>query len=173
MALEHFFGNVAGESHYNADGTDRQDIIPRCRVGEPLILAHEPDHPHDINAIRVLRANGQQIGYLERELAGQVVSRSAKGTKFHAAIAGIGRPQRSAPYGVALLIIVDNDDGSAAEIAQYARAVLRRDRPIATTVAPTVPARSVVDWLLIGTMIAIMIAAIAAVVANGSFSPFN
>ena len=42
MSLEHFFGHVAGESHRNADGSDRQAIIPRCRVGELLVLAREP-----------------------------------------------------------------------------------------------------------------------------------
>ena len=93
--LEHFFGHVAGESHRNADGSDRQAIIPRCRVGDRLVLEHEPDNPHDVNAIRVLRQNGEQIGYLDREFAGQVVSRSAKGWKFHATMAGIGRPRRS------------------------------------------------------------------------------
>ena len=79
MALDHFFGHVAGERHRNEDGSDRQAIIRRCRVGELLVLEHEPDNPHDINTIRVLRQNGEQIGYLEREFAGEVVSRSAKG----------------------------------------------------------------------------------------------
>ena len=87
MSLEHFFGHVAGESHRNADGSDRRAIIPRCRVGDLLVLEHEPDNPHDINAIRVLRQNGEQIGYLEWEFAGEVVSRSAKG----------GRTARSSP----------------------------------------------------------------------------
>src|SRR5207249_3119713 len=120
VSFEHFFGDVAGESHHNADGSDRQAIIPRCRVGELPVLEHEPDNPHDINAIRVLRQNGEQIGYLEREFAGEVVSRSAKGLKFHAAIAGLGRPRRSVPYGVALLIIVDAGGASDAEVMAYA-----------------------------------------------------
>ena len=130
MSLEHFFGRVAGESHRNADGSDRQAIIPRCRVGDLLVLEHEPDNPHDINAIRVLRQNGEQIGYLEREFAGEVVSRSAKGGKYHAVIAGIGRPHRSAPYGVALLILVEDHGGSDAEVSSYAREVLSRDRRV-------------------------------------------
>ncbi len=135
MSLEHFFGHVAGESHRNADGSDRQAIIPRCRVGDLLVLEHEPDNPHDINAIRVLRQNGEQIGYLEREFAGEVVSRSAKGRTYHAVIADIGRPRRSAPYGVALLIIVEEDGASDAEVANYAREVLSRDRQVEGTVS--------------------------------------
>ena len=130
MSLEHFFGHVAGESHRNADGSDRQAIIPRCRVGDLLVLEHEPDNLHNINAIRVLRQNGEQIGYLEREFAGEVVSRSAKGRTNHAVIAGIGRPHRSAPYGVALLILVEDHGASDAEVANYAREVLGRDRQV-------------------------------------------
>jgi HIRAN domain-containing protein len=43
------------------------------------MLEHEPDNPRDINAIRVLRKTGEQVGYLERELAGEVVFRSRPG----------------------------------------------------------------------------------------------
>src|SRR5205807_8935713 len=98
--LRHFFGQLAGESCHNADGSDRQAIIQKCDVGELLILEHEPDNPHDINAIRMLRESGEQIGYLPRDFAGEVVSRTAKGAAFYAAIAGIGRAGARGPYGV-------------------------------------------------------------------------
>jgi hypothetical protein len=164
VSLDHFFGQVAGESHRNDDGSDRQAIIPRCRVGELLVLEHEPDNPHDINAIRVLRQNGEQIGYLEREFAGQVVSRSAKGLKFHAAIAGIGRPRRSTPYGVALLIIVDDDDATDAEVVAHAREVLSRDRRVAAS-TPEEHHAAMANWLLAGALVAAALAVIAVVAA--------
>jgi hypothetical protein len=47
--VRHFFSGVAGESHRNSDGSDRQAIIPKCTVGELLVLEHEPDNPADIN----------------------------------------------------------------------------------------------------------------------------
>ena len=164
MSLEHFFGHVAGESHRNDDGSDRQAIIPRCRVGELLVLEHEPDNPHDINAIRVLRQSGEQIGYLEREFAGQVVSRSAKGVTFHAAIAGIGRPRRSAPYGVALLIIVDDGDATNAEVSTYAGELLSRDRQVEAA-APENRRAMTLDWFVIGAVVAVVLAIIAVVAA--------
>ena len=163
MSLEHFFGHVAGESHRNADGSDRQVIIPRCRVGDLLVLEHEPDNPHDINAIRVLRQNGEQIGYLEREFAGEVVSRSAKGRRYHVVIAGIGRPHRCAPYGVALLIIVEDDGASDAEVANYARAVLGRDRQVATPAAE-IRRTAKLDWFVVA-LVAVALAVIAFVAA--------
>jgi hypothetical protein len=158
--LEHFFGQVAGESHRNADGGDRQKIIPRCRVGELLVLEHEPDNPHDINAIRVLRQTGEQIGYLEREFAGDVVSRSAKGRHYHALIAGIGRPRRSRFYGVALLIVVEDDGASDAEIVAYAHEILRRDRRVGAS-ASEISRTGSVDWLVVGTIVAVVLVLIA------------
>ena len=163
MSLEHFFGHVAGESHRNADGSDRQAIILRCRVGDLLVLEHEPDNPHDINAIRVLRQNGEQIGYLEREFAGEVVSRAAKGRTYHAVIAGIGRAHRSAPYGVALLILVEDHGASDAEVANYAREVLSRDRQVAAP-ASEIPRTAKLDWFVVA-LVAVALAVIAFVVA--------
>jgi hypothetical protein len=165
MSLEHFFGQVAGESHRNDDGTDRQAIIRRCRVGELLVLQHEPDNPHDINAIRVLRQNGEQIGYLEREFAGEVVSRSAKGRHYHALIAGIGRPRRSAFYGVALLIVVENDGANDTEVVAYAHKILSRDRRVGASASGGSRAVSV-DWLVVGTILAVVLVLIAILAAR-------
>jgi hypothetical protein len=38
--VRHFSAQVAGESHRNDDGSDRQAIIPHRRVGELLVLAY-------------------------------------------------------------------------------------------------------------------------------------
>jgi hypothetical protein len=59
-----FFTKVVGVSYENKDGTSRQSIIERCRPGEILRLVREPDNPHDTNAVKVLRQNGEQLGYL-------------------------------------------------------------------------------------------------------------
>jgi len=127
--MRHFFAHVAGESFRNDDGSDRQAIIQRCQVGEPLTLEHEPDNPHDINAVRVLRRTGEQIGYLERDFAGQVVSGSAKGTDYLAFVAGVGRGGGGL-YGVALLIVVNDDDVGDATVERYVRRMLAKDRPV-------------------------------------------
>lgn len=160
MVLDYFFARVAGGRDHNADGSARQAIIRRCRVGEPLTLVHEPDHPSDVNAIRVLRLNGEQLGYLEPAFAGEVVARRAKGATFHAAIAGINRPSWSAPYGAALLIIGSDGDASDVEVEQYARELLRRDRPVIAT-APDVGGPHRLDWLLVGTLVAAAVTAVA------------
>jgi hypothetical protein len=47
----------------------RQSVVAELRVGEYLELISEPDNPHDSNAIKVVRENGQQVGYIDRDLA--------------------------------------------------------------------------------------------------------
>ena len=110
----------------------------------------------------MLRRSRQQIGYLTREFAGEVVSRSAKGSRFHAVIAGIGRAHGSGPYGVALLIVVDDQDANDGEVLGYARRILaeegsreRRSRPASKPREEDPWTR----WLLIGglSLLAIVI----------------
>jgi len=120
--VRHFFANVAGESFTNDDGSDRQTIIASCRVCEPLILDAAPDNPKDENAIRVLRENGEQIGYLERAMAARLV---ADLSDFSAFVAGVGRG--GGPYlGVSLLMVV-NDGQDAAVVEAYARRILEEE----------------------------------------------
>jgi len=55
---------VAGVTHCNHDGSKRQEIIGRCDIGERLLLVPEPNNLTDPNAMKVCRANGQQVGYI-------------------------------------------------------------------------------------------------------------
>jgi hypothetical protein len=52
----------------------RQEIVACLRMGDRVWLEMEPDNPHDHNAIKVSRENGEQIGYLSRHLAASIVS---------------------------------------------------------------------------------------------------
>ena len=121
--MRHFFAQVAGESHTNDDGSDRQAIIASCRVGEPLILDAEPDNPEDENAVRVLRQDGKQIGYLERAMAARLVNDLSD---FSAFVAGIGRGGTGPYLGVALMMVV-NDGQDAAVVEAYARRTLEEE----------------------------------------------
>ena len=42
----------------------RQRIIGRCPVGERLVLVRDSQNKYDKGAIKVLRANGEQLGFL-------------------------------------------------------------------------------------------------------------
>ncbi len=58
---------VAGVTFNN-----RQAVVARLVPSETIQLRREPNNPYDRNAIRVERLNGQQIGYLNRNMAARL-----------------------------------------------------------------------------------------------------
>lgn len=58
-ASHSFFTKVAGVTHEG-----RQRIITRCIIGESLTLVRDPHNRYDRGAIKVLRANGEQLGFI-------------------------------------------------------------------------------------------------------------
>lgn len=74
-----FYSKVAGVSHPNQDGSSRQAIIGQCRIGEGLSLVREPANPADPNAIKLLRTNGEQVGYITGYVASDLARHIDKG----------------------------------------------------------------------------------------------
>jgi hypothetical protein len=62
--LRQFFTKVVGVTFEG-----RQKLVARCFEGETLILEREPDNPKDEGAIKVLRTNGEHLGYIPRNVA--------------------------------------------------------------------------------------------------------
>ena len=60
---------VVGVRYSNTDGNQRQKIIQHLKEGQNIQLHREPHNPHDSNAIRVETLDGQQFGYIAREIA--------------------------------------------------------------------------------------------------------
>jgi hypothetical protein len=104
--IRHYFAQVAGVAYCNPDGVNRQDIIPSCRQLESVELIHEPENAWDPNAIMVCRVSGEQIGYLPKSLAQDVVGKSAAGYRFAACVSEVvgGKPEELT-YGVTLRIV--------------------------------------------------------------------
>jgi HIRAN domain len=72
-----FFCHVAGVSH-RRPALEAADLSP----GAPLRLARERDNPHDPNAIAVLDANGEQLGYIPAELCPRLLATTPSGQVF-------------------------------------------------------------------------------------------
>jgi len=51
---------------------NRQIIVKQLRVGEMLELVQEPDNIYDPNAVRVIRQSGEQVGYLNKNIAEEI-----------------------------------------------------------------------------------------------------
>jgi hypothetical protein len=116
----HFFTRVVGVTHRNSDRKSRQKIIKKCNRLDPLLLDTEEDNPHDPNAIRVLRQNGEQIGYLDAALAKQLASRIKQGYRFDAFIADLtGGVDAKPTTGVNVVIIVAPPGASVRRVRSY------------------------------------------------------
>ena len=59
-----FFTKVAGVSFEG-----RQRIVARCTVGERLVLVRDPSDLYDKGAIKVLRSNGEQLGFIPEHVS--------------------------------------------------------------------------------------------------------
>jgi hypothetical protein len=64
-----FRTKVVGVTFQNPDGTKRQDIISKCKIGEHIFLKRDYENSNDQYAIAVLRETGEQIGFLSRDVA--------------------------------------------------------------------------------------------------------
>jgi hypothetical protein len=86
--LKPFHTKLSGVTHKNEDGMNRQNILKRCHTGEKLNLIHYPV-PQDHNAVKVLRQNGEQIGWLNSILAAEIAPRLDRGSRVDAVISAI------------------------------------------------------------------------------------
>ena len=93
-----FHSNIAGVSHRNSNGSDRQAYIRAyCRPGIRVELRPEPDNPHDKNAVGCwIRARAfiffsadVQIGYLPADVCGEIARHLAKGGKADCDVAEV------------------------------------------------------------------------------------
>ncbi|MEP1033048.1 HIRAN domain-containing protein [Ekhidna sp.] len=75
---------VVGVSKDNQDGSSRQEIIKQeVREDDKLSLEAEPDNPYDANAIKVLSKEGNQIGYLNKEMAETILPALKNEAEIH------------------------------------------------------------------------------------------
>ena len=52
----------------------RQEVIAKVQMGDRVWLERETTNPFDVNAIKVTRNNGDQIGYLNKHLANNLAT---------------------------------------------------------------------------------------------------
>ena len=124
LEISHFHTKVAGVTHENDDGSDRQRIVKRCRIGEELLLEHDSQNRYDPTATRVCRVNGQQIGFLSSELAAQLVEHSERGRRYSAFISDLTGGTRSKPIrGVNMLIIESGPGVRPHDVRKYLKTI--------------------------------------------------
>ena len=50
----------------------RQQVVSLLKVGETVFLVRDPDNAYDRNAIRVIRGDQSQLGYVNRDIAARL-----------------------------------------------------------------------------------------------------
>jgi len=116
----HFLTKLVGVSHENEDGTARQSIIRKLQPREMLFLHHDPDNRYDPNAMRVCRKSKEQIGYLNRELAAEVVQRVREGYRYAVFVSSLtGGTPHLPTRGVNVLVIASAPEATADEVRSY------------------------------------------------------
>lgn len=90
-----FHTKVRGVTHRNPRGRKRQTVIDeRCNEGGDLELVPEANNPHDPNAVAVFvpggwTNEGEQIGYLSRDVAAEVRKHLEAGGSASASITDV------------------------------------------------------------------------------------
>jgi hypothetical protein len=124
-----FFTTVAGVTFEG-----RQRIVARCSEGERLKLVRDPNNRHDNGAIKVMRSNGEQVGFVPAHVSrggdsSGLASRMDQGTEYQCRIKDItgGGPGQS--MGVNIEITEGPDPGEAAKVADSTTAPATSVRP--------------------------------------------
>jgi HIRAN domain len=92
---------VAGAGRHHTDALESDSAAP----GNPLELRRDPDNEHDANAIAVHAGDGQQVGWVPRELAAELAPALDAGEEWSAIVL---REQRRSPrdprHGLTMLL---------------------------------------------------------------------
>ena len=86
--IERFQTKISGVTFPNRNGQNRQDIIKRCRNGEKIFLELDKDSDFT-GAIKVIRKNKEQLGYIPREINQKVGSYLNKNYSIEANITSL------------------------------------------------------------------------------------
>lgn len=118
-----FFTKVAGVTHEG-----RQQVVAQCSAGERLVLVRDPNNPFDEGAIKIMRSNGQQIGFIPAHVSrsgdsGGLSAQMDRGNRFQCRIKDLTGGWGGRSLGVNIEITEDLDFASP-EIAP-----LRKEAP--------------------------------------------
>ncbi|MBN2131368.1 MAG: HIRAN domain-containing protein [Sedimentisphaerales bacterium] len=130
VQVTHFLFDVAGISHRNRDGTERQAIVKRCRAGETLVFEHEVDNPHDVHATTISRENGEQLGYVPAVFASQVTEWHRMNCRYSAAaVQTVPLGENRTLCTVQVCVFLALPDAASEGVTQYVSETLVKVNP--------------------------------------------
>ncbi len=99
-----FYTKVAGVTFEG-----RQRYIRHMQVGERLTLERDRYNPYDSNAIKVINARGEQIGFISRDVAAQLAPKMDRGVFCYAVCSAITGDNPGDNLGVNIKVIEDEE----------------------------------------------------------------
>ena len=84
-----FNTKVVGVTYDNPDGKNRQDIIKGLTTRSNIALERDYANLYDPNAIRVVDSEGNQLGFLGRDISANLAPRMDKGEVITASISAL------------------------------------------------------------------------------------
>ncbi|HEY2783958.1 MAG TPA: HIRAN domain-containing protein, partial [Fimbriiglobus sp.] len=119
---------VAGVTFSNDDGSERQEIIQRCSVGEQLTLRHDAYNAYSMFATQVLRSNGEQLGHAPEYLAERICIELEEGYNPTGILKNITGGTWDKPIrGVNFAVFFFAKDVTDSELRQYVATVLANE----------------------------------------------
>lgn len=103
-SVQRFSTKIAGVTFDNPDGTSRQRYLKKSSPNELLLLKREPDNPMDENAIKLMKPNGKQLGYIPSKNAETLAPQMDNGAKIFAQISQITGGDEDKSYGANIRI---------------------------------------------------------------------
>ncbi len=104
-----FYSKIHGVTHGN-----RQKIVRKLKIGEVLRLTPERDNPADPNAILITRKNGQQLGYIGRELAGDMMRKFGRGRQYSCIVSDLTGGTPDYPHHGVNILLTEYEAGPSA-----------------------------------------------------------
>jgi single-stranded-DNA-specific exonuclease len=83
------YTKIVGVTHDNANGQNRQAVISRLSLSSRISLKRDYGNIYDPNAITVVDAEGNQLGFLTRDLASQLAPHMDEGKIITATISNL------------------------------------------------------------------------------------
>lgn len=103
-SVQRFSTKISGVTFDNPDGSSRQLYLKKSSPNELLLLKREFDNPIDENAIKLVKPNGKQLGYIPSKNAETLAPQMDNGIKFFAQVTQITGGEEDKSYGANIRI---------------------------------------------------------------------
>jgi len=146
-AAKSFFTTIAGVTYEG-----RQQVIARCSVGESLILARDPGNRFDKGAIKVMRLNGEQLGFIPAHVSrggdsSGLAFQMDRGDRYQCRISAL-----TGGGGRSLGVNIEIKEGE-----QFNRVLSTAKTPAPLSVPP---AHSILGWLVAAAALLLLVVAL-------------